>query len=202
MTTHTKLLLSAMLGAAWAWAGCSVGSLIDGSLTDRAEGVGPVVARYALTAEDGNALPCCAVDSSAVRITVVGGALTFHGPADYHDTVYTPGGPMSAACVHGVPSGANVNSFTHIVTLPDGTSYLQLPCDRGSYTLVVMRRLENTDGSSTTDSVAISSGTFTASPDHVHLVDSGNARGFTTTVSGATLVVASSAHQYRFEAQH
>src|SRR6266576_1006649 len=124
MTTHTKLLLSEMLGAAWAWAGCSVGSLIDGSLTDRAEGVGPVVARYALTAEDGNALPCCAVDSGGLRITVVGGALTFHGPAGYHDTVYTPGGPASAACVHGFPSGTNVNTFTHIVTLPDGTSYL------------------------------------------------------------------------------
>src|SRR6266481_4836741 len=54
-------------------AGCSVTSP-----SDPEEGVGPVIARYTLTAEDGNPPACCAIDSAGVHITVVGGALTFH----------------------------------------------------------------------------------------------------------------------------
>ena len=71
---RTILLLTPLLFSA----GCSVTSP-----SDPKEGVGPVIARYTLTAEDGNAPPCCAIDSAGVHITVVGGALTFHGPAGY-----------------------------------------------------------------------------------------------------------------------
>jgi len=109
---RTILLLTPLLFLA----GCSLTSA-----SDPKEDVGPVIARYTLTAEDGNPPPCCAIDSAGVRITVVGGALTFHGPAGYRDTVFTPAGPASRACVHGVPNGANVNTFTHTVTLPDST---------------------------------------------------------------------------------
>src|SRR2546426_9926003 len=73
---RTILLLTPLLFSA----GCSVTSP-----SDPKEGVGPVVARYTLTAEDGNPPPCCAIDSAGVHITVVGGALTFHGPAGYRE---------------------------------------------------------------------------------------------------------------------
>lgn len=192
-TARTIVLLTAILS----WAGCS-----DISPTDPTEGVGPVVARYVLTEQDGAAPPCCVVDSSNVQITVVGGSLIFHGPAGYADTTNTPAGSMSRACVHGVPNGANVNTFTHIITLPDSTSYLQLPCDRGTYTLVVMRQLHHADGSFTTDSVTVSSGRFTAAPDIVDLADSHSAGSFTSSVTGATIVVTGPAHQYRFDPEH
>jgi len=189
-TARTIFLLIALVY----WAGCS-----GVSPTDPAEGTGPVVARYALTAQDAAAPPCCVVDSGNVQVTVIGGALTFRGPAGYADTVFTPAGPASRACVHGVPNGANVNTLTHIVTLTDGTSYLQLPCDRGTYTLVVMRQLHHPDGSSATDSVTVSSGTFTAEPDIVDLADSHSTGSFTSSVTGATIVVTGPAHQYRFD---
>ncbi len=93
---RTVLLLTPFLFSA----ACSVTSPSDlvTSSSDPKEGVGPVIAHYTLTSEDGNPPPCCASDSAGVRITVVGGALTFHGPADYRDTVFTPAGPASAAC--------------------------------------------------------------------------------------------------------
>src|SRR6266566_5163002 len=186
----TILLLTPLLFSA----GCSVTSP-----SDPKEGVGPVVARYTLTAEDGNPPPCCASDSAGVRITVVGGALTFHGPADYRDTVFTPAGPMSAACVHGVPNGAIVNTRTYTVTLADSTRYLLLPCDRGAYALIVIRRLDREGGSSTTDSMVVSSGTFSAKPDTIDLVDSRTPRSFAASVTAPTVLVTAPTHQYRFD---
>ena len=187
---RTILLLTPLLFSA----GCSLTSP-----SGPKEDVGPVIARYTLTAEDGNPPPCCAVDSAGVRITVVGGALTFHGPADYRDTVFTPAGPMSAACVHGVPNGAFVNSRTYTVTLTDGTRYLLLPCDRGAYALIVIRRLDREGGSSTTDSIVVSSGTFSAKPDTIDLVDSRTPSAFTASVTAPTVLVTAPTHQYRFD---
>ena len=180
---------------------CSVTSPSDlvTSPSDPKEGVGPVIARYTLTAQDGNAPPCCAIDSAGVRITVVGGALTFHGPAGYRDTVFTPAGPRSRACVHGVPNGAFVNSRTYTVTLTDGTRYLLLPCDRGAYALIVIRRLDHKGGSSTTDSIVVSSGTFSAKPDTIDLADSRNPSSFTASVTAPTVLVTGPTHQYRFD---
>ena len=187
---RTILLLTALLFSA----GCSLTSP-----SDPKEGVGPVVARYTLTAEDGNPLPCCAVDSTGVRISVVGGALTFHAPAGDRDTVFTPAGPMSRACVHGVPNGAIVDTRTYTVTLTDSTRYLLLPCDRGAYTLIVIRRLDREGGSSTTDSMVVSSGTFSAKPDTIDLVDSRAPRSFTASVTAPTVLVTGPTHQYRFD---
>jgi len=187
---RTILLLTPLLFSA----GCSVTSP-----SDPKEGVGPVVARYSLTAEDGNPPPCCAVDSAGVRITVVGGALMFRGPAGYRDTVFTPAGPASAACVHEVPNGAFVNTRTHTVTLTDGTRYLLLPCDRGAYDLIVIRRLDHEGGSSTTDSIVVSSGTFSAKPDTIGLADSRNPVSFTASVTAPTVLVTGPTHQYRFD---
>jgi hypothetical protein len=189
-TKRTILLLIPFLFSA----ACSVTSP-----SDPKEDVGPVVARYTLTAEDGNPPPCCAIDSAGVHITVVGGALTFHGPAGYRDTVFTPAGPMSGACVHGVPNGAFVNSRTYTVTLTDGTRYLLLPCDRGAYTLIVIRRLDHEGGSSTTDSIVVSAGTFSAKPDTIDLADSRNSNSFTASVTAPTVLVTGPTHQYRFD---
>src|SRR2546422_9140142 len=105
---RTILLLTPLLFSA----GCSLTSP-----SDPKEGVGPVVARYTLTAEDGTPPPCCAIDSAGVRITVAGGALTFHGPGGYRDTVVTPAGAMARACVHGLPHGAFVDTRTYTGTL-------------------------------------------------------------------------------------
>src|SRR2546428_14112372 len=93
-TARTIFLLIALLY----WAGCS-----GVSPTDPAEGTGPVVARYALTAQDAAAPPCCVVDSGNVQVTVIGGALTFRGPAGYPDTVLTPAGAAARAGVRGRP---------------------------------------------------------------------------------------------------
>ncbi len=169
------------------------------SPSDPEEGVGPVIARYTLTAEDGNPPACCAIDSAGVHITVVGGALTFHGPAGYRDTVFTPAGPASRACVHGVPNGAFVNTRTYTVTLTDSTRYLLLPCDRGAYKLIVIRRLDHEGGSSTTDSIVVSSGTFSAKPDTIDLADSRSPSSFTASVTAPTVLVTGPAHQYRFD---
>src|SRR5258707_13084718 len=187
---RTILLLTPLLFSA----GCSVTSP-----SDPKEGVGPVVARYTLTAEDGNPPPCCAVDSAGVHIAVVGGVLRFHGPAGYRDTVFTPAGPASRACVHEVPNGAFVNTRTHTVTLTDSTRYLLLPCDRGAYALIVIRRLDHEGGSSTTDSIVVSSGTFSAKPDTVDLVHSRNPSSFSASVTLPTVLVTGPVHQYPFE---
>ena len=194
---RTILLLTPFLVSA----ACSVTSPSDlvTSSSDPKEGVGPVIAHYTLTAEDGNPPPCCASDSAGVRITVVGGALTFHGPTGYRDTVFTPAGPMSRACVHGVPNGAIVNSRTYTVTLTDSTRYLLLPCDRGAYALIVIRRLDREGGSSTTDSAVVSSGTFSAKPDTIGLADSRNPSSFTASVTAPTVLVTGPIHQYRFD---
>lgn len=187
--TSKSLLLASLLYCV----GCSVASSAD----DPPEGIGPVIARYSLATEDGNVPPCCVTDSANVRITVVGGALTFNGPANYSDTVFTPGGPASRSCVHEVPNGSNLNTFTHIVTLSDSTSYFQLPCDRGTYTLRIIRELAQS-GASTSDTATISAGTFNARPDNVDLVDSRN-RAATALVSDSTILVTTSAHHYRFD---
>ena len=191
MATKRRILLLTPLLVS---AGCSVTSP-----NDPKEGVGPVIAHYTLMAEDGNPPPCCASDSAGVRTTIVGGVLTFYGPADYRDTVFTPAGPASAACVHGVPNGAIVNTRTYTVTLTDSTRYLLLPCDRGAYALIVIRRLDHEGGSSTTDSMVVSSGTFSAKPDTIDLVDSRSPRSFTASVTAPTVLVTAPTHQYRFD---
>jgi hypothetical protein len=106
---------------------------------------------------------------------------------------------MSGACVHGVPNGAFVNSRTYTVTLTDGTRYLLLPCDRGAYTLIVIRRLDHEGGSSTTDSIVVSAGTFSAKPDTIDLADSRNSSSFTASVTAPTVLVTGPTHQYGFD---
>jgi hypothetical protein len=189
-TVHRILVLATLVGGS----GCS------GALTDP-ENVGPVIARYGMTALDGNALPCCAVDSAGVQITIVGGALTFHGPTNYSDTVYTPAGAASRACVHGIPDGALV-TLDYTVRLADGTTYLLLPCDRGTYAILVVRQRASAGSSSTTDTVTISFGNFAASRDHVELVDSRNPFAFHASVTAPTIFVKAPGHQYRFDPEH
>lgn len=167
------LVLSALLYSA----GCAVTS--PGDPPDVT--AGPAIASYRLTAEDDSALPCCGV---------VGGRLRFYGPGSYTDTAYTPGGVMSRACVHEVPNGSNVNMFTYVVTLPDSTRYLLLPCDRGTYLLTLIQ--------SNGDTVPVSSGTFTAKPDTIDLADAAHPGSFTASVTVPTILVTAATHRYRF----
>jgi len=190
-STCTVFVLTALLGS-----GCSVTSP-----TDAPEEVGPVIARYKLTALDDKTLPCCTIDSAGAQISIVGGALTFHGPANYTDTAYTPGGQMSRACVHGIPNGSRLNTFDYTVTLPDSTTYLLIPCDRGTYTMLVVRQVQS-GSSSTTDTITMSFGNFAAGRDMVKLVDSRNPFELQVYVAAPTLVVANPKHRHRFDPAH
>jgi len=63
----------------------------------------------------------------------------------------------------------------------------------------VIRRLDHEDGSSTTDSIVASSGTFSAKPDTIDLADSRNPSSFTASVTAPTVLVIGPTHQYRFD---
>jgi hypothetical protein len=159
---------------------------------------GASFSRYSLTTIDGETLPCCASgDASGVRVTVVAGSLTFFHESFYRDTVFTPAGPMSKACVHEVPNGGHVSEFTNVVTLPDGTSYMLLPCDRGFYAFGATQRFDYPDGSSRTDSLTLSFGSFKDKPDTLVLTDLSHAGAASASVAGATIVVTATGHQYR-----
>ena len=162
---------------------------------------GPFIQRYALTAVDGAALPCCASgDASGAQVRVVAGSLTFFHESFYKDTVFTPVGKMSKACVHEIPNGGHVHGFTNVVTLPDGSSYMLLPCDRGFYAFGTTQRFDYPDGSSRTDSLTISFGSFQDQPNTLVLADLSPAGAARATVVGATIVVTANGHQYQLEA--
>ncbi len=158
---------------------------------------GPRISLDSLTARDGSSLPCCAYTdpTSGARITIVAGTMTFYGPAQYTDTAYTPGGPMSAACVNEVANGARIG-IQGLVTDPDGTSYLLIGCSRGTYRVTLTQRLDYANGDSATDSVTVSSGTYTWQRNALTLADP--TVGVTATMAGAIITVMLPDHQYRF----
>jgi hypothetical protein len=160
---------------------------------------GPRISLDSLTARDGSSLPCCAYTdpTSGARITIAAGTMTFYGPAQYTDTAYTPGGPMSAACVNEVANGAHIG-IQGLVTDPDGTSYLLIGCSRGTYSVTLTRRLDYANGESATDSVTVSSGTYTWQRNALTLADP--TVGVTATMAGAIITVTLPGHQYRFQA--
>ena len=120
------------------------------SLTDPVEAVGHLIALDSLRTLDGQGLPTATLD---------GGTLTFYAAASYTDTVFTPAGPMSGACVQGVPNGAHIGR-NGLVTLPDSSTYLLLPCSRGTFAIVLTRRVAMTDGSPRTEQDTLSHGLF------------------------------------------
>jgi len=167
--------------------------------TSQTAALGREIARGSLTAADGHQLPCCAADSSGAHVTIVGGVLTFYASAHYADSVVTPAGWRPLACVQEVPSGAHV-ALNGLVTLPDGSTYLLLPCSAGTYGVALTQQLDYPDGSSRTNRVTLSSGAFNWERDTLTIVDSEVGGRFTASLSGATITVTAPGHQYRFVA--
>ena len=128
------------------------------------------------------------MDASGAHVTIVGGALTFYAFAHYADSVATPAGWKPRACVQGVPNGAHI-ALNGLVTVPDGTTYLLLPCSAGAYSVTLTKQFDYSDGSSRTDSVSLSSGTFTWKRDTLTIEDSQFGDGVTASLAGATITV-------------
>jgi hypothetical protein len=160
--------------------------------------LGRLIARGSLTVVDGNQVPCCTVTTSGVRVTVLGGALSLYALAHYSDTVATPGGLMSGACVQELPNGSSV-SLNGLVTLPDGSSYLLLPCSVGTYRLTLTEQTVFPDGSSQVNDTLLVSGSFTWHRDRLTLLDF-KVRSVTAALSGASVAVVVPGHHYQFEA--
>ena len=161
-------------------------------------GLGPLIARQSLIAADGKQLPCCTTTSSDGSVTLVGGALSLYTYATYLDTVATPAGLRSGACVQEVPNGAHV-ALNGLVTLPDGSAYLLIPCSAGIYRFTLTRQLAHPDGSSDTTDILLTSGSFTWQRDRLTLVDSEGGT-ITASLSGATVAVAAASHHYELVA--
>lgn len=161
-----------------------------------------MIAQDSLVSVDSGPLPCCSVDSAGGTVTVVGGALTFHRLASYTDTVYTPAGPMSAACGTEVPNGAFVH-LNGLVTVGDSIGYLTVPCSTGTYTLVVSSRVDLPGRPSATLDDTLSAGTFQITnriPDHLTLMDLPAGVPLTTGLSWDTVTVAVRGHHYQLVA--
>ena len=179
----------------WCAAVLALAACADSSTAPR-EPLGSVIARDSLTAADGQLLPCCGVDASGAHVTIVGGALTFYAFAHYADSVATPAGWKPRACVQGVPNGAHI-ALNDLVTLPDGSTYLLLPCSAGAYSITLTKEFDYSDRSSRTDSVSLSSGTFSWKPDTLTIEAEVGAR-VTASMSGATITVMTPGHTYQF----
>jgi hypothetical protein len=132
-------------------------------------------------------------------VTIVGGALTFYASTHYADSVATPAGWVARACVQGVPNGAYI-ALNGLVTLPDGSTYLMLPCSAGTYSVTLTKQLVYSDGSSRTDPVSLSSGTFAWKPDSLTIEDSQVGDGLMASMSAATITVLALGHSYQFVA--
>ncbi|MCG6986560.1 MAG: hypothetical protein LJF06_00020 [Gemmatimonadetes bacterium] len=161
-----------------------------------------MIAQDSLVAVDSQPLPCCSADSAGGTVTVIGGTLTFHRLASYTDTVATPGGLMSAACVTQEPNGAAVHP-NGLVTVGDSVGYLTVPCSKGTYALVVSRRSDLQDTSSDALDDTVSAGTYQITngiPDQLTLVDLPSDVRLTTALSWDTVTVATRGHRYRLVA--
>ena len=160
------------------------------SPTDPRQPVGDLIALDSLRALDGQGLPTA---------TFAGGTLTFYAAASYTDTVNTPAGPMSGACVQGVPNGAFIHR-NGLVSLPDSSSYLLLPCSHGTFAIVLTRRVASSDGSFDTAQDTLSQGSFSWKVDTLALVDARDPRRFATSLASDTVTVTEQGHRYLFEA--
>ncbi len=158
----------------------------------------PAMDSIYLSLVDGASLPCCSMDSAGVRITTIGGALTFYRLAEYPEYVNTPGGRMPKACVHGIPSGAVLDVQTGLVKYADGTLHLILPCDLGIYALGVIRQLSFAGGKTDTSTAVLSRGAFAQVGDALALVDSLVPGLLTTYLVAPIITVQSPTHEYRF----
>ncbi len=179
---------------AWTTIGCGALALAACD-SPTAPAAGPLIALASLTSVNGQAPPCCTADSAGAQVTIVAGTLSFYRYAQYTDTVFTPGGKMSGACVQEVPSGAYI-ALNGLVTLPDSSTYLLPPCSVGDYTVTLTERIAR-NGSEDTTRVTISSGTYTWKRDALSLTPDAGAR-FTTAMSGATIMLGAGNRLYQF----
>ncbi len=169
------------------------------SPTDPPQTVAHLVALDSLRAVDGHSVPCCADSVADSSVTLVGGVMQFYGPASYTDTVFTPGGPMSRACVSEIPNGAHVG-INGLVTLADSSTYLLFPCSRGTYTIVLTRQVDAAGGSSRTERDTLSRGSFRWTVDTLRLTDAQAPGRYAASLTGAMVQVIAPGHQYVFEA--
>jgi hypothetical protein len=160
--------------------------------------LGALIARESLTVADGDQVPCCTVISSGTQVTILGGALSFYAAAHYSDTIATPGGLKSRACVQELANGALLTQ-TGLVILPDGSTYLLLPCSVGGYRLSLTRQVISPDGSIQTNDVLVTWGSFSWQRDKLTLMDSEGDR-VTASLSGDRVAVTVPGHLYQFAA--
>lgn len=197
MTRSSAALCGVMAAATLALAACHGSPTGPATLPES----GPVIALDSLVSVDSRPLPCCSVDSAGSTITLVAGQLIFHGLANYTDTVPTPDGLMSAACVLGVPNG----SFLHLsglVTVGDSVGYLTIPCTTGTYDLVVRRNID-LSGSLSVNDDTLSLGTYHITdkiPDYLTLRNWPGGAYLRTGLSWDTVMVSAHGHLYRLKA--
>jgi hypothetical protein len=177
--------------------GCAALALAACTESPTAPAPDRLIALASLNSVNGQPLPCCTADSAGAQVTIVAGALSFYRLAQYTDTVSTPAGPKSGACVQEVPDGASVWP-NHLVTVPDGSSYLLLPCSVGDYTVTLTQRITRSGVRDTTwVTISISSGTYAWKRDTLSLTPDAGTR-FTTVMSGATITLLAGNRRYQF----
>ena len=160
--------------------------------------LGRLIARGSLIVVDGSPIPCCTVAASGARVTILGGELNLYQLAHYSDTVSTPAGLMSGACVQELPNGSSVG-LGGLVTLPDGSTYLLLPCSVGTYQITLTEQAVYPDGSSQISETLLISGSFSWQRDRLTLKDF-KVGGVRAALSGASVDVLVPGHLYQFVA--
>jgi len=159
--------------------------------------LGPLLALDSLRTADGADLPCCTVDTAGAKATLVGGALSFRARTTFTDTVITPVGPADSACMNAVDGILNV--ITGVATLPDGSTYIVIPCHVGTYSLALTQRLDLGNGRSETSDIVVSSGTYTWKRDTLSLAVTAGLPA-TATMTADTIAVSAAGHTYKLQA--
>jgi hypothetical protein len=174
-------------------------AIASGDTVTMSGGPASVIARDSLTTVDGNLLPCCSTDSAGVHVQVIGATLTFYEGTTYADMAPTPGGIMPAACVQGVSNGSFVGR-NNLLTLPDGVSYLLMPCTAGYLGVTLTEQVVAGDGSSTQRQVTLLSARYGWQRDLLSLTEVGGVGGATASMSADTIAIVTSDHRYSFVA--
>ena len=84
------------------------------------------------------------------------------------------------------------------MTLPDGSGYLLILCDTGTFSLALIRRLDFAGGRTGTSVVQLASGTYGSKPDTLRLHDDLSGAGLPTAITWDTVGVTAGGHRLRF----
>ncbi len=191
-------ILVALSAAALLAGACESPTSVASDLASVTVDLGSVVALDSLRTVDAATVPCCTVDSAGARVSILSGTLTFQRYAHYSDTVFTPAGPMSGACVTEIPNGA-VLHLNGLVPVGDTVAYLMIPCRVGGYTLVLTQRVDFPGDSARTLDVTVSSGTYSWTRDALLLMDA-SGHAVPATMAADTIVILASGHTYKLQA--